>query len=384
MKNNLSKPRILIFADPQSAHTIKWVNGLIDYFELLVVGLNGYDSSQYDRRVRFKIFDVAGKLKRCSSGDLRKIKYLLTIPKIKKCIADFKPEIIHTFYASSYGLISTFFKNKQSILSILGSDVFEFPAKSYLHYLLVKKVLKKARIVISSSNYMTKYVKDKFSLGDKVETVNYGIDLNKFITNPKRSIFESDKFIIGTIKKFEHYYGIEDLIDSFGIIKDNDVEDRFRLLLVGGGDQSQIEYYQNYVIKNKLNASVKIIVNYPYSKIEDMHNELDLAIYPSHHESFGVSLLESLACSVPVIVSDIPSFSDIIDDNVNGIKFPKGNVKAMADKILLLYNNSELRDRLKKQGRELIEKKYNFKDNVIQLLDVYEMILDRKIKMHYE
>jgi glycosyltransferase involved in cell wall biosynthesis len=73
---------------------------------------------------------------------------------------------------------------------------------------------------------------------EQIEVIPFGIDLSVF----KRNSHRNEKLTIGIIKSMEDYYGIEDLIRAFKIVKESRAESPLKLLLIGGG--TQIEKYK--------------------------------------------------------------------------------------------------------------------------------------------
>lgn len=67
-------------------------------------------------------------------------------------------------------------------------------------------------------------------------------------------------------------------------------------------------------------------------------HSLDIACIPSilDSESFGVSAVEAMSCSVPVVVSDVDGLKEVVDDGVTGFVVERKNPQAMADKIIEL------------------------------------------------
>ena len=64
--------------------------------------------------------------------------YLLNFFKLKKIIKDWEPDLIHASYASGYGLTANLLNFHPLVLSAWGSDIFEFPRKSYIHRKLIE------------------------------------------------------------------------------------------------------------------------------------------------------------------------------------------------------------------------------------------------------
>ena len=100
------------------------------------------------------------------------------------------------------------------------------------------------------------------------------------------------------------------------------------------------------------------------------------AIYacPTTKASFGITLLESMACETPVACSDIPGFRDVVKHGREALMFPSGDVDALADSLVRLLEDDALRTRLGKTGRE-VAAAYSWRRVTAAVLDVYANVL---------
>ncbi len=97
---------------------------------------------------------------------------------------------------------------------------------------------------------------------------------------------------------------------------------------------------------------------------------------PTTKASFGITLLESMACETPIICSDILGFRDVVEHNREALMVPCGDIDALADAIVRLMDDETLRLRLGKRGREE-SLQYGWARVTEQVLDVYHSVLGR-------
>ncbi len=96
---------------------------------------------------------------------------------------------------------------------------------------------------------------------------------------------------------------------------------------------------------------------------EEVANEwanFDCAIIPS--ESFGVSAVEAQSCGCPVIISDIPRLMEATKPGETSMVIPRGHVDALAEAIVKLYRNPDLRKKMGEAGRAYVRKNYELND----------------------
>jgi glycosyltransferase involved in cell wall biosynthesis len=116
------------------------------------------------------------------------------------------------------------------------------------------------------------------------------------------------------------------------------------------------------------------LVSDPFA--EGVYDAADIVCQPSRwEEAFGQTIAEAMACSKPVIGTRVGGISELIEDGVSGVLVLRGDVSALAAKILLLAGKPELRERMGLAGRVIAQKKFDLRENVRRLVQLY--IADR-------
>lgn len=361
--------KVLILSAPHSSHTLKIANSLVENgVNIKVFGIG--DSrlhAEYHEGIVVEYFNISKKIISSTDGNFKKLTYLLILPKLRKIIQTFKPDIIHAHYASSYGLIAYLTSFKPIIISVWGGDVYDFPKKNFMTKLLLKLVLNSASMILSTSQNMM--LEAKFYTKNKIKVIPFGIDLKKFHPTVKNN---SDEIIIGIVKPLEKYYGIELLIESFNILSHKFPEINLRLLVVGDGSLRQkIEK-----MVNEYNLGDKVIFTgyITYSEVEKYHNMMDIGCYPSVEESFGVSIIEASACEIPVVATLVGGIPELVQNNKTGFLVPANDVQSIVVALENLMINKELRIRFGKEGRNFVSQNYNWDRCVEMMMDSYEEI----------
>ncbi len=367
--------KILILADPSSSHTIKWVNSLhqrgIDVF---LFGLSKYDQAQYDSAIKIESFRTPNKIKSKLDGSFLKSMYLIAYPRLKKIINNFKPDILHAHYAASYGLMGALTGFHPFVLSAWGIDILTFPQNSIIHKKIISSVLKKADRVLATSTYLAEETQ-KYT--DKNITVTpFGIDINVFKPKSVKQYNPDDEIVIGAVKALERKYGIDCLIESFSIIKKKYSDKKLKLLLIGGGSLEQ--HFKTMLKEFDIIDSAEITGQIPFNKVADYHNQLSIAVYVSTVESFGVSVLESMACEKPVIVSNVGGLPEVVENDVTGLIVNQNDTESLSSAIERLILNKDLREKFGKAGRERVNKGFNWNESVNTMIKIYSSISDNR------
>jgi glycosyltransferase involved in cell wall biosynthesis len=114
-------------------------------------------------------------------------------------------------------------------------------------------------------------------------------------------------------------------------------------------------------------------------EVPKLLNQSRIFIYPSREEPFGLSILEAMACGVPVVTSNILGPSEILTDNFDGIMVVPDSVKELTNGIHQLLHNDALRATLGRNARKTVESKFDVRLHCDKLLKVYhDLILTQK------
>ncbi len=109
------------------------------------------------------------------------------------------------------------------------------------------------------------------------------------------------------------------------------------------------------------------------SDIPDVLNAADIFVFPSFHEGMPVSVLEAMACGLPVIASDIRGNVDIIKDGYNGYLFAPANANTLCEKLELLMDDADKRKTMGTKNREIV-KDFSLEAVTEELKRIYLMV----------
>jgi glycosyltransferase involved in cell wall biosynthesis len=109
-------------------------------------------------------------------------------------------------------------------------------------------------------------------------------------------------------------------------------------------------------------------------------NKSRIFLYPSRQEPFGLSIVEAMACGVPVITTDVFGPREIIKHNYDGFAVPPDDVGALVEAIELLLNDNELRSRITENALKSVQERYDIRQHAKQLVTIYDEMIVRKKK----
>ncbi len=359
--------RILFLADINSIHTERWVRNLVKHgYRIGIFSLSAKVNSWVDEieEVEFECYGLGNDLVR-SGKKWGKTRYFAAKKEARSFCDSFQPDIVHAHYASSYGMLAMRLKFSKTVLSLWGSDVYEFPKRSFIHRALFKKVLKSIPTVCSTSLDMAReaslYVKKDFKI------TPFGVNTDVF--KPLDRKRNDDELVIGTVKSLEHVYGIDRLLQLFKQFSEKYGRPT-RLLIYGKGSQ-HVELKQ---LANNLRIShlVEFKGFVEGEELVEAFNSLDIFVALSRRESFGVAALEAQACGVPVLVSDVGGLPEVVGPNsgmvIKGEDYESGYLA------LLDLAKVEEREELGRAARVFVEEQYSERSCTQNLMEVYDQL----------
>lgn len=366
--------RVLLLADVNSSHIIKWAVGLTKKnIEIGIFSFQKCSIASYKEYPSIQIFEGRLTSKISHKSFIQKMDCIMMISYLKKVIREFQPDILHAHYASSYGLIGALSAFHPYIISVWGSDVYDFPRISFLHRWILEYNLFKADCILSTSHAMA--IETARYTNKQIKITPFGIDLKAFFKNRGGTLFSSEDIVIGTVKTLEEKYGVEYLIRAFAAVYIRHQDMPLKLLLVGGGSLEQ--KLKQLVCELGISANTIFTGKVPYVEVPKYHNMLSVSVSVSvsNSESFGVAVIEAGACGVPVVVSDAGGLPEVVEDGVTGIVVPIRNIKKTAEAIEKLVLDKNLREEMGAAGRMRVENLYRWDNNLQQMIMIYKEII---------
>lgn len=357
--------KICFLAPASNYHTKKWCKWFTEHgHEVHVV-------SFVDDKIENTVVHFINSGASVEDGDSQKLKYLFKARYVKKIVDKIRPDIVNVHYASSYGAVAALSGLRGYVLSLWGSDVYDFPNHSFLHRYLLQYSLKKAKYIFSTSQAMAKEAA-KYT-NKEMYITPFGVDMELF--NPGKRNRTTNEFVIGTVKKLEPVYGIEYILQAVKMLKEVRPDMDFKVRIAGNGTHE--EYYKRLAKELGVDSYISWLGFISQEKAAEEWANMDVAVIPSIRESYGVSAIEAQASGTPVIISDIDGLNETTKVDCTSFSVKVGDYEKIAQLIIYLYENQNIRETMEKHARQFVEKKYDLNNCFDNILDIYTGIMKK-------
>jgi len=232
-------------------------------------------------------------------------------------------------------------------VSLRGSDVPGFNQRFSFQYIFLKPIIRRvwrnAKAVIANSDGLKKLAQKTYP-NCPMYIIYNGIDIEQF--KPARN--DKDKLRILCVSRLIERKGIDYLLRSIPPIKER-FGNMFEVWIVGEGN---LEQQLKGLTRQLEIADVVSFKGYiEHGRLPDIYSSSDIFVLPSLSEGMSNTVLEAMACGLPIVTTDTGGTKELV--KVNGIIIPTRDAKRIANAVNKLIEEPSLREKMGMKSREL-------------------------------
>lgn len=237
-------------------------------------------------------------------------------------------------------------KRFKIITTLHGTDITLVGADPSF-YRITRHAMLESDAVTAVSNWLTKETEREFELERPVHTIYNFLNVKDFAPeSPQRcTLAAEDEKIIMHISNFRPVKRVTDIIRVFKKVLE---KVNARLVMVGDGP----ERLSAVGVAKQLGITDKITYLGTHGAIETIIPCADLIFQPSEHESFGLTHLEAMACSVPVLCTNSGGVTEVVEHGVTGYLANVGDIDTMAKYAIEILSDDAKAKAMGERGRE--------------------------------
>lgn len=301
-----------------------------------VIVLTPGQAGNFDQEQNFKIYRTnffSGKFKPT---------WWPMVKLVKKILKKEKIEIIHFGHYAHYILLARLLKIPYLVF-IQGTDFTSY-TKSWFGKLLLKFNLKKAKKIITNSQYLKNKIRELGLKAAKINILHPSLDLNEYDFQPQRLIqFDSPNYqtrenpkILLSVGRLTHIKGFDIAIRALSKI----LEQIPNLVYVIVGDGEEKENLQKLV--NELNLNNKVIFTGEIrhkKELSKYYASAQIYIGPSRSEGFGLAFLEARAFGLPIVATNVGGIPEAVENK--GLLVKPENIEELANQIVITLKENK-------------------------------------------
>lgn len=248
---------------------------------------------------------------------------------------------------------------------------FSFTAHAHDIYVdqhMLERKVRAAMFVIAISEYNKEFIIRHCGedLRDKIVVVHCGVDTSLFRPRQKEAV---GPFTIVCVGSLEEKKGQTHLIEACRLLRERGLDIVCHLI----GEGTTRPALEQQIKDAGLGNCVRLAGGQPRDEVARMLGRADVVALPSivmksgKMEGIPVSLMEPLACEVPVVSTRISGIPELVEDGVTGLLTPPADAVALANALERLARDPELGRRLGRAGREKVLREFDLADNATKL-----------------
>ncbi|MFV9505985.1 MAG: glycosyltransferase family 4 protein [Oscillochloridaceae bacterium umkhey_bin13] len=280
-------------------------------------------------------------------------------------------------------LLGAFFWKKFPLVIRLHGDQFTFTKHSQ-SYISIGMRINRAMTLIALRKAHSITAPSRFAVQEAVNQLGWSTKRVQIIANPINPMFleqttshvplsliSADQVKIIYTGRIERCKGTLILFRSIPIVVRKLPHARF--VVVGGQHVSISDaLLQRELDRDNVRAYCDLLGHIPWHNLIALYRKATIFVMPSLYESFGISIIEAMACGLPVVATTAGAIPEVVEHGVTGLLVPPGDSIALAEAIIQLARDPELRSRLGKAGRERVQSMFTVGHVADQTLSVYE------------
>ncbi|WP_404346604.1 N-acetyl-alpha-D-glucosaminyl L-malate synthase BshA [Sutcliffiella horikoshii] len=288
-----------------------------------------------------------------------------------------KLDLLHVHYAIPHAVCAYLAKkmtdDKLKIVTTLhGTDITVLGYDPSLND-MIRFGIEGSDVVTAVSESLVQQTYDLLQPQKAIQTVYNFIDERVYSKKDTQDLktqygISDDEKVVIHVSNFRKVKRVQDVVKSFHLIEKQVPS---KLLLVGDGPE--ISVVCNLV--KELGLKDKVLFLGKQENLEDLYSISDLMLLLSEKESFGLVLLEAMACGVPSVGTKIGGIPEVIDDGVTGFLSDVGDVEDIAKNAVRILDNATLHKEFAENAISRVKEHFSSRRIVQQYEDMYKQLI---------
>jgi len=303
--------------------------------------------------------------------------------RLGRTIRSLKPDVVHTRNLGTLDMqfVAALYAVRGRVHGEHGWDVYDLHGK-HPRYLRLRRVARRfVKRYVAMSRDLALWLQGSVGVpAGRITQIYSGVDTDRF--RPRHASDRppwppgfacADAIVIGTVGRQEQVKNPLGLVQAFGRLVDAvpDLAARLRLVLVGGGPM--VEQVGRKVAELGLGAQTWLPG--PRNDVAEILRQLDVFVLPSLNEGISNTILEAMACAIPVVASRVGGTPEVVREGQTGLLYSSQDETELTLRLRTYVEDAALRSEHGRQARAVVEQHHSLDSMVRNYLDVYDAVL---------
>ncbi len=306
--------------------------------------------------------------------------------RLWKLLKKIKPNVVHSCnIATLEGSIPAFFAGRPLVVHAEhGRDSYD-PHGENRTYIWLRRLLHPfVDTFVCVSRDLYGWLRDRVGIPErKIRLIVNGIDSQRYtpgskISLPCRGFADETSFIIGSVGRLWSIKDPANLVRALAHLGQVDPPglQRCRLVLVGDGPERQAVEH----LAKELGVFDKIWITGWRDDVAQLLRSFNLFVLPSQAEGTPLTILEAMACGLPVVATRVGGVADLVEEGVTGNLVPPQDAEALSQAILRHLQNPRWSHSLGAAARRRVERDYSLD----AMVEVYRVLFLNRLLQKIE
>lgn len=285
-------------------------------------------------------------------------------------------DILHVHYAMPHAISAILAKdianhNVKIVTTLHGTDITVLGFDKSFRRMIAYGIEKSDAVTAVSQN-LVEQTKEKLQVDKDIKVIHNFVDEKEYTRKELPELksyynIQDDESVIIHISNFRKVKRVQDVVKTFAKVN---AEIKSKLILVGDGPE-----LQNIIdTVKKFNIEEKVLFLGKQKNVNELLSISDVKLLMSEQESFGLVLLEAMACQVAPVGTNIGGIPEVIKDGETGYIVPKSDTDYAAYKIVNLLSKPDLLKKIQKNAYKSVQESFSSDTIVNQYLALYREV----------
>jgi glycosyltransferase involved in cell wall biosynthesis len=363
--------RLCFISNPNSTHTRRWVGWFAKHGHTVCLLA---DVAMQEPWSEVPVIDLSKII------NAPIIRFPIWTVWLRRFLHQWHPDILHAHRVNSAGWLAAASGFHPLVITPWGTDLYQLPQHSRLARWLAHFVLGRADMVTADALDLLQTARHYGANPASLHLVQWGVDLTHFYPGPadlnlRTALGLGGGPIILSPRGIKPIYNLDIIIQAMFTVRSS-LPGAMLIIRDYNTDPEYKRRLEELITNLDLTGIVRWIGPVePWERTADLYRLADVVVSVPMSDSTPVSILEALACGVPVITTDLPALHEWLLPGESGLMVPQRDSHALAAALCQLLTDAKLAEHFRKIGPSIVETRANHQIEMEKMEALYQTLL---------